>query len=103
MCLQYSRGEVLPTGEERGQVIEALGEVMSKEGMLNVQALDETQEHVSLLSAQKVNSSSHFSNLMSRLTCLRLWRFSSSRPRLRGMVKIKTRQQPHCLKMPPRS
>mmetsp|Transcript_34349 Transcript_34349/g.64042 ORF Transcript_34349/g.64042 Transcript_34349/m.64042 type:complete len:326 (+) Transcript_34349:1778-2755(+) len=38
MCLQYSRGEVLPTGEERGQVIEALGEVMSKEGMLNVQA-----------------------------------------------------------------
>jgi terminal uridylyltransferase len=38
MCLQYQHGEVLPVGEERSRVIEALGEVMAREGMVDVQA-----------------------------------------------------------------
>jgi terminal uridylyltransferase len=38
MCLQYQRGEDMPTGDERGEVIEAIGEVMIKEGMVDVQA-----------------------------------------------------------------
>ena len=38
MCLQYRPEDTLPVGEERGHIIERLGEVLSREGMVDVQA-----------------------------------------------------------------
>lgn len=38
MCLLYPKGEKVPMGEDRGPVIEKLGEVMLAHGMLEVQA-----------------------------------------------------------------